>query len=289
MMAVTWEQGLDLYKIAKEKKLRLAIAPDTFLGAGYQTARKLIDAGMIGEPLTAQALVIRGYHMHADQQEEKLPFIMEPGGGIPFDLGGYYLHALIFLLGGIKRVTGFAKTRKDEYTYLNPRHPRYRETYPYDTPNMAAGVLAFENGCYGTFTAVSEGFAETPRLEIYGTEGTLICHDPNLFAQPIYLIRDNGKWDQQKSYEMPLTHGYAQGDWRGIGVADMAWAIRNNRPHRVSAELGLHAFEAVQGILKSGETGKIHEMVTTCQRPAPLPSGFVSGTSAEACLDTSRD
>jgi len=106
MIAVTLDEGKELLKIAKEKKLRIGMAPDTFLGAGYQTARKLIDSGMIGEPFMAQAMVVRGYH------QERWPapmyeFTWQPGGGIPFDMGGYYLHALVHLLGPIDKVTGF--------------------------------------------------------------------------------------------------------------------------------------------------------------------------------------
>lgn len=285
MMAVTMDEARELVSIANEKGLRIGMAPDTFLGAGLQTARKLIDSGLIGEPLNAAAMVIRGYHMTGETESGRLPFVMSPGGGIPFDMGGYYLHALIHLLGGIKRVTGFSKTRNANNIYKNPRHPRYRESFNYDTPNMLVGALEFEQGCYGTLTAISEGFGETPRLEIYGTEGTLICNDPNVYGGPIYLIRNNGAWKQLQPYEMPLTHGYAD-DSRGIGVADMAWGIRNNRPHRCSAELGLHAFEVVNGIIESCSTGKVYEMTTRCERPAALPSGYVSGTAAEACLDT---
>jgi predicted dehydrogenase len=284
MMAVTMDEARELVSIANEKGLRIGMAPDTFLGGGLQTARKIIDAGLIGEPLNAVAMVMRGYHMRGEIESDRLPFVMSPGGGIPFDLGGYYLHALIHLLGGVKRVSGFSKTREKDYVYENPRHPRYKESFNFDTPNMLTGALEFEQGCYGTITTISEAFGEIPRLEIYGTEGVLICNDPNTFGGPIYLKRNNGSWNQFPPYEIPLTHGYTE-DFRGIGVADMAWAIRNNRPHRCSAELGFHAFEIINGIIESDRTGKVYEMTSKCERPAPLPSGFITGSFAEACLD----
>ncbi len=284
MMAVTMDEARELVSIANEKGLRIGMAPDTFLGGGLQTARKIIDAGLIGEPLNAVAMVMRGYHMRGEIESDRLPFVMSPGGGIPFDLGGYYLHALIHLLGGVKRVSGFSKTREKDYVYENPRHPRYKESFNFDTPNMLTGALEFEQGCYGTITTISEAFGEIPRLEIYGTEGVLICNDPNTFGGPIYLKRNNGSWNQFPPYEIPLIHGYTE-DFRGIGVADMAWAIRNNRPHRCSAELGFHAFEIINGIIESDRTGKVYEMTSKCERPAPLPSGFITGSFAEACLD----
>ena len=284
MMAVTMDEARELVSIAKEKGLRIGMAPDTFLGGGLQTARRILDAGLIGEPLNAVAMVMRGYHMRGEIETDRMPFVMSPGGGIPFDMGGYYLHALIHLLGGIKRVSGFAKTREKNYVYENPRHPRYKESFDFDTPNMLVGALEFEQGCYGTIATISEAFGEIPRLEIYGTEGVLICPDPNTFGGPVYLKRNNGSWQDFPPYEIPLTHGYTE-DFRCIGVADMAWAIRNNRPHRCSAEMGLHAFEVIHGIMESCNTGKVYEMTTKVERPAPLPSGYIAGSYIEACLD----
>ncbi|MDD3243777.1 MAG: Gfo/Idh/MocA family oxidoreductase [Eubacteriales bacterium] len=281
MMATTMAEANELMAIAKEKNLRIGMAPDTFLGAALQTARKYLDAGMIGTPLNATAMVMRGYRPQGEL-DGRLPMIMTAGGGIPYDMGGYYLHAMIFLLGGIKRVSGFAKTRNPIEHFENPRHPRYKEEFEFSTPNMMVASLEFEQGCYGTLTTMSESFGETPRLEIYGTKGTLVLSDPNNYGDPIHIIR-NGYKDMLPC-EIPFTHGYPVNS-RGIGVADMAWAIRNNRPHRCSAELGYHAFEVVNGVQESCATGKVYEMKSHVERPAPLPDGFVSGTSAEACLD----
>ena len=283
MMAVTMDEARSLMELARSRNLRMSFAPDTFLGAGLQTARKLIDDGMIGEPVCATAMVIRGY-LPEGEDDDGVPFIMAPGGGIPYDMGGYYLHGLINLLGPVSRVTGFSRTRHPVERHRNPRHPRYGEQFPFDTPNMMAGALEFEQGSYATFMAVSEGYGETPRLEIYGTKGILVCGDPNSFGSPVQLGRINPEGDAAKRYDVPFTHGYAMNS-RGIGVADMAWAISNNRPHRCSAELGMHAFEIVCGITVSGESGAVYEMTTRCERPAALPAGFVSGTAAEACLD----
>ena len=126
MMAVTLDEGKELVKLAKEKNLRVSMAPDTFLGGGYQTARKLIDAGMIGEPFMAQAMIVRGYH-HDTGAWTGISFVMQPGGGIPFDMGGYYLHALISLLGPVDRATGFAKYNRKNRIRKNTKHPEFGE------------------------------------------------------------------------------------------------------------------------------------------------------------------
>lgn len=281
MMACTMDEARELTALAKEKNLRIGMAPDTFLGAALQTARYYIDAGLIGTPLNAVAMVMRGYKATGAGGDE-LAFVMQEGGGIPYDMGGYYLHAMLHLLGGIRRVGGFAKTMQPRRPYLNPRHPQYKEEFDFTTPNMMVAALEFDCGAYGTITTMSESFAETPRLEIYGTEGTLVLSDPNNYGDPIYLIRDGYKG--MLPCEVPFTHGYAFNS-RGIGVADMAWAIRNNRPHRCSGDVGFHAFEVVNGVQEACKTGRMYEMTSHIERPAPLPAGYVSGTAAEACLD----
>jgi len=270
MIAVELAEGKELVSLAKEKNLRIGMAPDTFLGAGMQTARKLLDSGLIGEPFMAQAMVVRGYHQDrwAGPMYE---FTRQPGGGIPFDMGGYYMHALVNLLGPVSRVAGFAQCRNGERTVRNLNHTRYGEPCKIETINALTGALEFVGGQMGNLTLVSEGFGETPRIEIYGTEGTLICPDPNTFGGPVRLKR-NG---ESEFVSMPLTHGYATGCCRGLGVADMAWAITNNRPHRAHGDMGLHVFEIIHGIWECSKTNKAHIMECACDRPAPLASGYV--------------
>jgi len=274
MMAVTFEEGKELVSLAKEKNLRIGMAPDTFMGGGLQTARKLIDAGMIGEPYMAQAMVVRGYH-HDTGSHTGFGFTQQPGGGIPFDMGGYYLHALIHLLGPIARATGFAQCHNKARTRKNPRNPLFGETVELDTINELVGSLEFANGVLGSITVVSEGFGETPRLEIYGRDGVLICPDPNTFGGPVLLKRKSLNDWSAEFVSMPLTHGFTDGCCRGIGVADMAWGIVNNRPHRAHGDMGFHVFEVVHGIWEGTKTGKIHVMESTCQQPAPFAAGYI--------------
>lgn len=279
MIAVTLDEGRELINIAKEKNLRIGMAPDTFMGAGFQTARKLIYAGMIGEPFMAQAMVVRGYHQDR-WASPMFEFTRQPGGGIPFDMGGYYMHALINLLGSVSRVTGFTQLRNGERTIKNTKHPGYGENLKVDTINALVGSLEFKNGVLGGLTLVSEGFGETPRIEIYGTEGTLICPDPNQFGGPVYLRRSGSN----DTVAIPLTHGYSEGCCRSLGVADMAWGIVNNRPHRAHGDMGFHAFEVIHGIWQSSQTGKVHIMESSCEQPAPIASGYTEPGMDEYAL-----
>lgn len=283
MMAVELSEADELMALARRKNLRIGMAPDTFLGASLQTARKLVDDGYIGEPLNAVAMVVRGYHLDTPLQPN-FAFVFEPGGGIPFDMGGYYLNALVSILGSVKRCGGFVKQREPKKPFTNPRNPRYGQTYDMNTPSMLVGSMEFECGCLGSLTCISDGFGETPRLEIYGTQGTLILADPNNYGLPIYLIR-NSTNGPTAPFQIPLTHGYTDSH-RGLGVADMAWAIRHDRPHRASGEMGYHVFELVHGIWNSSQSGILYQMQSHCERPAALPAGFVGSPSLwEGALD----
>lgn len=288
MLAVTLEEGEELVRIAKEKNLRLGVAPDTFLGASHQTARKLIDSGMIGEPVLALANIVRGYHPIAEDTSE-MSFVFNPGGGIPFDMGGYYLNDLVNLLGPLARVSGFTKTRNPERISVNTRNPKYGEMLSIKTQNMLAGTLEFQSGVLGTISLCSECFEGrhygSSMLTIFGTEGTLRVPDPNWFNGAVYLSRT----PDGDEYEFPYTHGYKEQCCRGLGVADMAWAIRRDRRHRAHGDLGLHVFEAVHGIDYSGRDGKVHEMRHLCERPAALPSGYVRAEEEEHALDSGKE
>ena len=271
-MSATKEEAKELLDMARAKGLYIGNAPDTFLGGAAQTARKLLDMGMIGTPITARATLIRGYHLMGGA-EDKLPFTFYPGGGIMFDVGCYYLVNLINLLGPIKRVAGFSQTVSKEKLYVNPAHPQYGQTIPVQSPNNTLGALEFASGVLGTITTTSECFSETPQLEIYGTEGTIVCADPNCFGGEVLVRRTGNK----EYFPVQLTHAYTDPNCRGIGVADFAYAIRNGRKARADAELAYHFLEATEGMIESGETGRYYEMQSSCERPAALASGITTG------------
>lgn len=302
MLATNFEDAKKLYELAKEKGLRLGAAPDTFLGGGYQTCRKLIDEGYIGKPLMVRAAITRNYAVDMATEPTPPSFVMNDGGTIPFDMGGYYIHAMVNLFGPVLRVTGFAAHDKKFFTH--PLHAHYGDEILYTNDiNRMVATLEFESGVFGCLMATdsSNVMNEDNGITVYGTDGILVCPDPNTFGGPVKLMRAgaNGFVD------IPLTHGYtgqerAFGEpaadptdfmaayWktsrRGIGVADMAWSILKNRPHRCSAELGLHAIEIIHGVAVSSKTGAIYTMTTHPQRPAALPAGF-AGNSAEACFE----
>ncbi|MCR2821163.1 Gfo/Idh/MocA family protein [Lederbergia panacisoli] len=261
-LAVTREDGKKILELAKSKGLYVGSAPDTFLGGGLQTCRKLIDDGWIGEPIAASAFMMgsgpESFHPNPD-------FFYVEGGGPMFDMGPYYLTALINLIGPIKRVTGSARATYPERTIKSG--PRAGEKVPVEIPTHISGVFEFENGAIGSITTSFDVWgSQLPRIEIYGTTGTLIVPDPNTFGGPIYVKRQGeGQWT-----EIPLTHSFKENS-RGIGAADMANAIRTGRANRASGELAFHVLDIMHAFIDAAEKGQHIEISSGCGRPEALP------------------
>ena len=258
-LAVTREEGQILIETAKAKGLLFGGAPDTFLGAGLQTCRKLIDEGWVGQPISAQALSIlgrdvAGYH--------------KVGVGPMFDMGPYYITAMVVLLGRVVRATGSAQTPFD--TKFNPdtTQPDFGQPFSVDTPTNVSGVLDFESGPVGVVTTTCEAVHYKPRLEIHGSEGILTCNDPNMFGGPVYVERRGGE-----KREIALTHYYDHRN-RGLGVADMAYALRNGRPPRAGGDLMYHVHEVMHAIHDASQTGNHVTLQSRVERPEPFPAGF---------------
>lgn len=280
MMAVTMDEADELVDIAKRNNLRFAIAPDTFLGASMQTCRHIVDSGLIGEPVVGSVKIITGYHLIKSDEDDSLRrySVVRRGGGIVYDMGGYYLHALFNMFGSIKRVCGFAGTRNANRPMLNPRHSEFGDNFFMDTPNFMVAALEFRSGLMVTLTETCDCFASDQSFEIYGTEGAVYCGDPNIFGNPVYVKRR----DTEK-LEYPFVSPYS-GNSRGIAAAEMAWAIRQDRPQRLSTDMGYHALEVTAAVLACSQDGQTREIKTTFERPKPFDKFYTGGTSNERIL-----
>lgn len=269
-LALDRDEGRQLRALAQAQSLRIGCAPDTFLGAGLQTVRKLLDDGWIGAPVAATAnLMSHGpEHWHPDPA-----FLYQPGAGPLFDMGPYYLTSLMTLLGPVLRVTGASKTSFAQRTITS--EPLYGTVFDVTTPTHVTALLEFADGVLATLvTSFDVWSASEPRLiEIYGTEGTLRLPDPNTFGGPVLVKRGRAEtWS-----ELPLTHNYTENS-RGLGLVDMAYAIRSGRAHRANGELALHVLDVMHSIGESAQSGNRSEPKTACERPTPLPLGLLPGT-----------
>jgi predicted dehydrogenase len=269
-LGVTRDEGRRILDLAGAKGLRVGCAPDTFLGTGVQTARKLIDEGAIGRPVAFTAFYMsRGHETWHPSPE----FYYERGGGPMFDMGPYYLTALFNLLGRPRRVRGAASVAVPERVITSK--PKAGKKIQVETPDHVCGTIEFENDATGvvvqTFATHHPQYDEKQPITVYGTEGTLKVPDPNTFDGPVYLRRGEDKhW---REVPTPFVRGYG----RSVGLADMAHAVRSGRPHRASAELAFAVLDVMQGFLDSSETGVAYTPAAYFDRPAPMPAELPFG------------
>lgn len=253
------EQGRQLLAEAERRGLLVGCAPDTFLGAGLQTCRELIDRGAIGTPVAATAFMLSHgpEHWHPDPA-----FFYQVGGGPMFDIGPYYLTALVSMLGPVRRVSGSARISYPERVITSK--PKYGQVMHVEVPTHVTGVLDFASGAIGTIITSFDLWAREMRLEIYGSEGTIFAPDPNTFGPPVRLRQPDGT-------EEEISVGTAFTDnSRGLGVADLAQALRDGHRPRASGEMAFHVLEIMHAIHESSTTGRHVELTSTCPLPEPL-------------------
>ncbi len=261
-LALTVDDGRRIVDTAAARGLRVGSAPDTVLGAGIQTCRALIEAGAIGEPIAASAFMTNRGH---ERWHPNPAFYYQPGAGPMFDMGPYYLSALVNLIGPIAQVSGMARATFAERTITS--ESRRGEKITVNTPTHIASQLGFANGAIGTIvTSFDIWGAVLPRIEIYGTEGSLSVPDPNTFGGPVRIKRREADWE-----DVALTHPYAE-NTRGLGVADLAEAVAGGRAHRANGELALHVLEVMQATLDAAAGGRTITIESRTEKPLPMAS-----------------
>jgi predicted dehydrogenase len=258
-LAVTLSEGESLVDLAREKNVTLASAPDTFLGAGIQTCRALIDEGALGNPIGGSAFMVCGGHesWHPDPD-----FYYKEGGGPVLDMGPYYITALVALLGPVARVHGVAKRTFDERIITS--QPKRGSRITVEVATHVSGLLEFSCGATVTIVMSFDGPGGTAHdpIEINGTEGTLRVPDPNTFGGPV-RVRRRGAAEWR---EVPLRSGYAENS-RGLGLADMARALRQNTVPRAGGNLALHVLEVMHGMHAAARAGAAYAVRHSCSRP----------------------
>ena len=270
-LGIAFAEGKTLADTAKAKGLRIGAAPDTFLGGAHQTARALIDEGAIGRPVGGTAFFMCPGH---ERWHPAPAFYYEVGGGPMLDMGPYYITDLVNLLGPVARVAGVATTPRSTRTITS--EPKKGEVIPVHVPTHVAGTLEFVSGAAVTIAMSFDVPAHRHLpLEIYGTEGALIVPDPNHFGGTIEHLPKGGEWSAVET-----RYPYADANWRSIGIAEMAQAIRDGRPHRANGDLALHVLEVMEAFGTSSETGRHIEITTRPDRPAPLAESLVEGKIA---------
>lgn len=273
-LVLTLEEGAALTALAAAKGLRVGSAPDTFLGGAHQLARAKIDEGLIGGVVAGSAHVMSHGMEHWHPNPD---FFFLPGAGPVLDVGPYYITNLVQLLGPVKRVGALATSATPTRTILT-EGPRQGQEIPVRTPTNVHALLDFANGATITFSASWDVWAHRHGpMELYGTEGALFLPDPNFFGGKVEYAGRTGKIAPLPAWDHPFgrpnqdhpSHG-ALANYRTAGLADMAQAVAEARPHRCALELAVHVVDVMTSILRAGEQGRWIELATSCDRPAAL-------------------
>jgi predicted dehydrogenase len=266
VLTVELEHAAELLQIADQKGLYLGAAPDTFLGSALQTARYVVDSGMIGEVTSCACALSRDGAIFGSRDS----FTVKPGGGIGFDVGIYYITALLSILGPVQEVAGIVRTRNPEQQVYTLEH--WGESFQIECENIMAGTLIFERGTVGTMLFDANSvfiLPEKPSLVLFGTLGVLYMADPNQFGGEVRVILkgNNEPFVMQQSYAF-------SDECRGLGVAEMAWSMRLGRKNRANKEMAYHALDVLHSIVRSSQTKSSQAIQSTFAITPPIPRGY---------------
>jgi len=261
-LAATFEQGKALVELAEEKGLVVAGAPDTFLGAGVMGCRKLLAEDVIGEPIAAAAHMI--CHGHETWHPDPEFYYRAPGGGPMLDMGPYYVTALCQIMGPVKSVMGMTRITYPTRTITS--QPLNGTVIDVDVPTHQAAMLRFASGAVATLVTTFDVYSMpgVNCIEIYGTSGNMIVPDPNGFGGEIKIkVKEKNSPDAARNFGggewIPFDTPYEvyRGNERGVGLADMAAAIKAGRLPRASAAMQtLHVLEVLTAIERSSDEGR---------------------------------
>lgn len=260
-LAATTEEARQVLDAARQAGVTVGCAPDTVLGTGIQTARKAIDDGLIGAPISASATMVTPGH---ERWHPNPDFYYQPGGGPLLDMGPYYVTALVTLLGPVVSVIGAASHTRNERTIGSG--PRQGEKVPVTIDSHVTGILVHASGALSTlFMSFDAVKSKSPNIEIHGEQGSLVVPDPNHFDGDVQLFA-LGAEDWQA---LPASAGYVDSG-RGFGIADLASTPDGKEP-RAGGTLAYHVLEVMESVLKAAHSGMTVAIRSTVERPESVP------------------
>ena len=277
-LAMNFEEGMEIKKLAQEKNLIVGCAPDTFLGAAGQKAREIIDDNKIGK------VVLGTFNLMSHGMEHWHPnpdFFFKPGGGPVFDLGVYYITQLVNLLGPVQRIVSVSGTATQERIITS--EPHYGQKIKVETPTTLMGILEFVNKSKIQLFASWDVWKHNhSTIELYGLDGSIIIPDPNFFGGELLISNKDSEWEKINTENMLLgipnmnDVNNKVANYRGIGLSEMIYSIQKNQKNRCSIDLALHVMEIMDGILISSKNNSFYNMRTSTTRPVALKESEIS-------------
>jgi predicted dehydrogenase len=272
-LATELADGIRIMEAARAKGVRVGAAPDTVLGAGVQAARKLLDDGTVGDIITGTAAILSHGMEHWHPNPD---FFFKPGAGPVFDMGPYYISALVAMLGPVSRVNSVGKIAFKE-RLVTAEGPMKGQSVTVETLTTVNSHLTFASGADIMFMASWDVWAHGQRpLELHGKNASLRLPDPNFFGGDVELAVGREGWKS-----LPTTADtFGKANWpvaepknanyRGLGIADLGAAVREGRPHRASGDVALHVLAVMSGVLESALENRAIDITVGCDRPAAM-------------------
>jgi len=277
-MAINLIDGKELLKIANKKKLYIGNAPDTFLGGGNQMSKDLIEKNIIGKVNLGNAIFafpgVQSYHPNPE------PWFAKKEGGPVIDMGPYYLTALVNLLGPAKEVKAASLMKGSKFRTIGIG-PKKGKKIRVECPTTYFSTIVFENNTIIRLTLSFDVIAhQRNHIELYGTKGSMIVPDPNMFGGSVFICKKLGDpWKEFKTSKMPLgkinirtqssraNESPTNANYRGVGLAEMAYCIEKRLKHRCNGEVSVHVLDLIQSTMHSAKSNKSVKIKTTCKKP----------------------
>jgi len=277
-MAINLAEGKELLRIANKNKLYIGNAPDTFLGGGNQKSKELLEKKIVGNVKLGNAIFafpgVQSYHPNPE------PWFAKKEGGPVIDMGPYYLTALVNLLGPAREVKAASLMKGKKFRTIGIG-PKKGKKIKVECPTTYFSTIVFENNSIIRLTLSFDVIAhQRNHIELYGSNGSMIVPDPNMFGGSVYVCKKLGKpWTEFKTNKMPLgkiniksqsaraNESPKNANYRGVGLAEMAYCINNKKKHRCNGELSVHVLDLIQSTMKSAKTNKPQKINTTCKIP----------------------
>ncbi len=276
-LAISFKDGKELINLAKKNNLYLGNAPDTFLGAGIQKSKELLEKKIIGKVVLGNAVFafpgVQSYHPNPE------PWFANKEGGPVIDMGPYYLTALVNLLGPAKKVSGSIVDGKKTRTI--GIGPKKNKKFKVKCPTSYLSTITFHNGSVIHLTLSFDVIAhQNNHIELYGDKGSMIVPDPNMFGGSVFVCKNLGKpWKEYKTNKLPLgkinirsqssraNESPTNANYRGAGLSEMALSMLNKKNNMCNGELSLHVLDIIQSIMQACKSGKVKLIKTRCKKP----------------------
>ena len=276
-LAINFKDGKELVRLAKKNRLYIGNAPDTFLGAGIQKSKELLEKKVIGKVIYGNAVFafpgVQSYHPNPE------PWFAKKEGGPVIDMGPYYLTALVNLLGPAKKVTGNIVNGKKTRTI--GIGPKKNQKFKVKCPTSYLSTITFHNGSVIHLTLSFDVIAhQNNHIELYGDKGSMIVPDPNMFGGSVFVCKNLGKpWKEYKTNKLPLgkinirsqssraNESPTNANYRGVGLSEMAFSMLNKKNNMCNGELSLHVLDIIQSIMQACRSGKVKFIKTKCKKP----------------------